>query len=161
MTDAASRVDFFRQVFGPATASSVFVSSLPNADVRGTQPGERHILSRDTAAIERFVGDWDRAGRGVYFCVSTLQPNAAAGKGRSPRCKANVAEIPFLHVDIDLKSVEPGITEIVKELAAIPLPPSIIVFSGNGVHAYWLLKEAAGPEEAARVEAALRRLSDI
>ena len=160
MTDVATAVEFLQQTFGRATTRPVYISSLPNADARGSQPGERRILSRNSTAVEQFVQSWDRAGRGVFFCVSTLQ-HSRADPGRSPRCKANIAEIALLHVDVDLKSVEPGTGDIIRELAALPLPPSIVVLSGNGVHAYWLLKKVAGPKEALRVEAVLRGLADL
>ena len=70
-----------------------------------------------------------------------------------------MSEIALLHTDIDLKSVELGLDEIVSQLAALPFPPSIEVRSGNGVHAYWLLTEAFGRDEAPRLEEALRRLA--
>ena len=161
MTDTAAAVEFIRRVFGPTTTAPVFISSLPNAEARGRQPGERHVLSRDTAVIERFVQKWNREDRGVFFCVSTLKPSSGAQNGRSPRCKANVSEIALLHADIDLKSVELGLDEIVSQLTALPFPPSIEVRSGNGVHAYWLLTKTVGCDEAPRVEQALRRLADL
>ena len=66
-----------------------------------------------------------------------------------------MSEIALLHTDIDLKSVELGLDEIVSQLAALPFPPSIEVRSGNGVHAYWLLTEVFGRDEAPRLEEAL------
>src|SRR4051794_13940470 len=98
MTDIATAVEFLREVFGPVTENPVYVSSLPNAEARGHEPGERHVITRDTAEIERFVQKWDRKDRGVYFCVSTLRRNLPSVEpGRSPRIKANVAELALLH----------------------------------------------------------------
>ena len=95
MADIATTVQFIREVFGPVTENPVYISSLPNAEARGREPGERHVITRDTAVIERFVNKWDRKDRGLYFCVATLNlPSVAAG--RSPRCKTNVAELALL-----------------------------------------------------------------
>jgi len=142
MTDTAAAVEFLQRVYGPTTTAPVFISSLPNAEARGRQSGERHVLSRDSALIKRFVQKWNKEDRGVYFCVSTLKPSTGAYNSRSPRCKATVSEIALLHADIDLKSVELGLDEIVAQLAALQLPPSVEVHSGNGVHAYWLLTKS-------------------
>src|SRR5829696_23568 len=106
MTDSATAVEFLQGVYRPTTTAPLFISSLPNAEARGREKGERHVLSRDTAIIERFTQKWDRQDRGVFFCVSTLAPSPSIQNGRSPRCKANVSEIALLHADIDLKSVE-------------------------------------------------------
>src|SRR4051812_5060671 len=102
MTDTPTAVEFLRKVFGPVTEDSVFVSSLPNAEARGREPGERHVTTRDTAVIKGFVEKWDRKDRGLYFCVSTLRPSSApVAAGCSLRSKANVAELALLHADID------------------------------------------------------------
>lgn len=62
--------------------------------------------------------------------------------------KEDVGEIPALWVDLDGKQFDPENIVLGKELALkaldnLPphLSPSIIVDSGNGYHAYWLLKE--------------------
>ena len=67
-----------------------------------------------------------------------------------------------MHADIDLKDVAEGIEEIERLLKTrIPdFPPSVLVRSGNGVHAYWLFREAIKGERE-RVEAALRQLADL
>src|SRR3954452_24979085 len=122
MPDTATTVQFIREVFGPLTENPVFISSLPNADARVREPGERHVITRDTAVIADFINKWDRKNRGLFFCVSTLRPSSApVTAGRSSRSKANIAELALLHADIDLKSVEIGIDEIIARLRSLPL----------------------------------------
>jgi hypothetical protein len=155
-----SASDFLQTIFGDATSDPIFLCSLPND--KGTSPGEQRVMTRDLVGeVAKFVSEWDGTGRGMYLCVSTLRPDAEpATTGGSPRNKANVSETAFLHADIDLKDVTIGIEEVVRRLnESLPLPPSIVVESGNGAHAYWLLKEAV-TDEAERVEAALRLLAD-
>jgi phage/plasmid-associated DNA primase len=50
--------------------------------------------------------------------------------------------------------------DVERKLAALRLPPSITVRSGNGLHAYWLLTEALTSADIERIEAALRLLAD-
>ena len=164
MTDTAASVEFLTKVFGPTTTCAVFVCSLPNDRNDPNEPGEKRLMSRDPEALSRFVGKWDRPGRGLFFCVGTIRDDAQpATPGGSPRSKANVAEIGLLNADIDLKDVSIGADEILSRLATLPLPPSFTVRSGNGVHAYWLLNEGieADADTIERVEAALRQLGDL
>lgn len=163
MTSRELSVDFIRQVFGPGTTEQVYICSLPNDDARDREPGEKRVLTRDLATIERFAAKWDRVDRGMYFCVGTIregsQPEEAGG---SPRNKANVAEVPFLHADTDLKDITVDLDEAQRRVLALPLPPSIIVRSGNGLHSYWLLNEGLSPTEGDdSLSSTLKQLSDL
>ena len=76
---------------------------------------------------------WIEARQGednVYFHVNGLRPGIMNKKAN----KNDVAIANFLHIDID----DPDALERV--LAFSP-PPTVIVFSGGGYHAYWKLKE--------------------
>ena len=65
-------------------------------------------------------------------------------------CRASANEIScvsFIHGEYDIKGPahkEPNLPESMEELLGflhgLEYPPSIIVYSGNGVHAYWLLE---------------------
>jgi hypothetical protein len=149
---------FLADVFGVSTSEPVFLSSLPNADARDRQPSERRLATRDPSLVERFLTDMDRKDRGAYFCVSTIK---AAAKQRS---KATLAELNCLFADIDFKSVADtdAPEEIERKLGQLMLLPSKVVYSGHGLHCYWLFKEAlpATTENIERVEALLRLLAD-
>ena len=156
MTDTATAVHFVRSVFGIAT-HGVFVSSLPN--VRGDHPGEKSALTRDTATIAAHLARWDRQGRGYFFCVGTVPEGTMAPAGESVRRKTNIAENVFLHADVDAKGIAIDLAEARRRIEALPLPPSIIVNSGNGLHVYWLLNEPVTPDDA--FEATLRQIADL
>ncbi|MCM8794583.1 MAG: AAA family ATPase [Candidatus Omnitrophica bacterium] len=67
-----------------------------------------------------------------------------------------------LWIDLDAKSFPGGKEEALKRLREFPLPPTVIVDSGHGFHAYWRLKEPekiAGAEDVVRVEAHLKALA--
>jgi hypothetical protein len=86
----------------------------------------------------------------VYFGVSTRN-----GKGGA---KENVVSIPALWVDVDFKDTKREDADVL--LVAFPLPPSILVMSGNGYHVYWLLKEPLGQKDIPGVEDALKRIAN-
>lgn len=152
--------DFLAAMFGEAEGN-VFVCALPNE--RGGHP-EYPLATRDKTSIEGLLRKRDRAGSAVYFCVGALRRGAApAAPGRSIRCKENVASIVTLQADIDLKSVTLTREEIEARLRGLEMPPSVLVWSGRGWHAYWLLNEAveATPETIAAVEALNAQLADV
>jgi hypothetical protein len=145
--------NFIKSLFGPVTESPVYVCSLANDRNDATEPSERHVSTRDLSDIAKFIAKWDRPKRGLFFCVSTVQ----SGKKRS---KDNVVETIGLHVDIDFKDISDSRAEVERKLAQLRLPPSVTVFSGNGIHAYWLFNESIiGGQE--RIEQAMRQLADL
>jgi P4 family phage/plasmid primase-like protien len=86
-------------------------------------------------------------------------------KGAERRAKENIAETPCLHADIDFKDVDALGEEptkfVLRQLARLKYPPSIIVLSGGGIHAYWLFKEPLDTQaEMERIETALKQLAD-
>jgi hypothetical protein len=97
-TDSVASV-FLADVFGASTVAPVFICSLPNSDAGDCEPGERHVVTRNSARIEAFLRKWDRKDRAVYFCTATIQPGAAM------RSKETLAELNGLHVDIDFKGI--------------------------------------------------------
>lgn len=143
-------IEFIKAVFGTTTEMPVHVCSLGND--RDGPHAPRMVNTRDLSDITKFIAKWDQPERGLFFCVGTLKS--------AKRLKENVAEIAFLHADIDLKDVLDSLSDVLRKLGQLRLPPSIIVKSGNGVHAYWLFKEAMERDHFDRIEDALRLLAD-
>ena len=154
--NANSASTFLADMFGASTAAPVYISSLPNADAKEREPGERHVATREREHIEAFLAKRDRKDRALYFAVATVRP------GSTTRSKTTLAELNCLHVDIDAKSIAVGIAEAGQRLREVLHLPSKVVLSGGGLHAYWLFKEAlpATPENIERIEALLRLLAD-
>ena len=146
---AEQAIEFIKTAFGPTTEMPVHVCSLGNERDGPHKP--RFVSTRDLEDVTRFLAKWDKPERGLFFCVGTLKPG-------TKREKANVAEIAFLHADIDFKGIIDALTDVGRKLAQLRLPPSIMVRSGNGIHAYWLLTEAT--TEFDRIEDCLRLLAD-
>jgi hypothetical protein len=114
-------------------------------------PSEARTFARagDEAAVARFAKT--RAAENVYIAVATRK-DTRSGK------LENCLHLAALFVDLDFKvTPEP---EARDRLARFPLPPSAIVQTGGGLHAYWFLREPMMLlDEAASARALLRRLA--
>lgn len=150
--------DFLRKVFGPSTEHPIFICNLLNPADRDTSGSgnERAVTTRDLRDVTGFALKWDRAKRAVYYGVNTIKPN------KQRRCKENVAEINCLHADIDFKDIVETPEDARRALRQLMYPPTMVNFTGHGLHALWLFKEAieATDESVAEIEALLRLLAD-
>lgn len=151
-----SGVKFITALFGATTEHAVFVQSLPNERDDVQESGPKQVITRDGSDIVRFASKWDRARRGLFFCVSTLKP------GSTRREKVAVSELIGLYADIDFKSIATDPSRVLSILDQCRMQPTFVVASGGGYHAYWLFREAleATEENINQVELALRQLAD-
>ncbi len=75
--------------------------------------------------------------------------------------KQSVKIVWCLWADLDAKDFTGGKQEILDRLKSFPIPPTIVVDSGNGFHVYWRLKEAFAintTEDITKIEAYLKAL---
>jgi hypothetical protein len=143
-------------IFG-ATQEPIFFQTLAN-DPGDTDeaPIKKSILTRDVPAIARFIGRHDRNRRGLFYCISTI------ALGSSTRNKDNTREIVAVWTDLDFRSIAEDEPAIRKVIDTLPIPPSAIVFSGGGLHLYWLLKEPLDAQVyRERLEALNRKLASV
>ncbi len=150
-------VKFIKAMFGLTTELPVYICSFPNERNDETEPPERHVSTRAPSRIDGFVKKWDRPKRGLFFCTGIV-------KGER-RAKEHICQRNSLHADIDLKYISDSRDDVLRILKTrLRYPPTIIVFSGHGLHAYWLFKEAFDintPKDVERIEAALKQLADL
>jgi len=96
-----------------------------------------------------------QGGCNVYFGVCP--------RNRRNGTKDAVKVVRCLWADLDAKDLQGGKPEALKRLQEFICAPSIIVDSGHGYHAYWLLREplsTARPDEVVNIEGHLKGLSD-
>ncbi len=93
-------------------------------------PLDDHAVLLDT--LQR-LSDTNRMGWGAYFAVGLRKPGLSRWKRGGA---AEVVALPAFYTDID----DPSPATLVK-LRGARLPPSVIVHSGGGYHAYWILDE--------------------
>jgi hypothetical protein len=96
------------------------------------------------------IADTNAEGYGVYFGVTVSgvahppETRISEKTGREytfyPRRKeADVTLAPVLWADVDNVTPEEGYAQLI----SAPVPPSIVVRSGGGMHGYWLLNQPA------------------
>jgi len=130
-------LSFFKRLFGK-TNGLIEIRCLPSKE---------RIFNRDLKKLITFIQD--NMDQNVYFGAATRK-----GKGGS---KNYALEIPALWVDIDWKDFKRGKAEAMRLLKRFPLKPSIVVFTGHGMHVYWILQK---PEKAtSEIEGYLKGLA--
>jgi hypothetical protein len=114
--------------------SPIYLANLPNK--KG--PGQRtyHQYVHNEAELQKFIATYDKPGRALYHTVARL-------KAGTTRCKENVEAVHWAFVEIDFKD-HPDIApeEIRRRVEAMPLPATLIITSGHGLHLYWKFNEA-------------------
>jgi putative DNA primase/helicase len=157
-TGSQIAAQFIADMFGVTTEMPVHVCVLANDKGNTEELPFRKTDKRDTIAIEQFVTRFDEPGRAIYFCVGTLKEGADA------RNKQSVAEISMLHADIDFKDIDDSRADVERKLEHLAYQPSYTVFTGHGIHCYWMLTESIDAQAEGmmdRIEADLRQLADL
>jgi putative DNA primase/helicase len=127
--DYNDSIEFLRQFF-LGTEEDVELRALPNGPGRPTVK-----FTRDPDDVIAFCRVNDSHGYGIYFGVCT---RSSDGRGGS---REFLRELPAFWCEIDTGKFGMAIEDAVAILLSCPLPPSVIVFSGHGLHCYWLLRE--------------------
>lgn len=115
--------------------------------------GKWHSEFFPTGELERAAEQAEKLSsrHDVYFGVG-----ARDGKGGA---RENMTNLPAVWVDVDLKN---GVSRDTLQERVKGLPrPSMIVNSGGGWHLYWILKEAAGPEDFEQIRSINSALAAI
>jgi hypothetical protein len=111
-------------------------------------PGQRTFFDLDdTRGIEAYSRR--HAQSNVYFAVATR--DGQAGK------KENIISFPGAWADIDYK--ETSREDFKKAYGRFPCRVSYAVASGNGLHLYWIFKEALGREAIPQIEDVNHRIA--
>jgi P4 family phage/plasmid primase-like protien len=154
--DYTPATDFLESFFHGAE-HAIEIRALSNSG------GAKPLLGGTPDLIRAHCSTWDKPGWGVFFgCCTRI-------RGRPTGSRADLAELVALHVDIDAYKHGFSKEEIVAALKSCPIPPTVIVDSGGGIHAYWLLREpldvrlpADGPDTIKEdVDAVLRQLAGV
>lgn len=135
-------LEFFQALYGD-TEANVYLWTMPDKRTRVFSAARIQEMANTALGLSA-------AGQNVYFGVGACAP----GLGQYERPKAEaVRAIPALWCDIDIagaghasSALPPDVTAA-QSLLPPALPPSIIVHSGNGLHAYWLFNELWELEE--------------
>ena len=107
----------------------------------------------DESRVESYVDRTTAQGVNAFFGVATRVVGARSGRAE------DCLELPAVFVDCDWKNSSES--RVLEAIAEFPLAPSIVVSSGGGTHAYWLLHEPLDLHGAGNLAATdiLRRLA--
>jgi hypothetical protein len=109
-------------------------------------PSKARCFTRKPREVQKFIQK--HAHENVYFGVATRED----GGGDKSHCR----ELTALWADVDFKTTpEPHAREL---LTSLSLQPSIVIESGGGLHAYWLLETPIHAHDE-RIEPVLRGLA--
>jgi hypothetical protein len=108
------------------------------------------MASNDVQAIAAFVAAHQNDD--VWFGVASRRDGSSGAL-------ANCLHLGCLFADLDCEGDHERLAAAEDRLDAFPLRPSIVIGSGGGLHAYWLLREPLDVQaEQAAIYALLRRL---
>jgi len=137
----------FLQTLFPGFNSNQQLIEIRPLHTGGGPRSRKFCATIEDAVLHAIKMDKDNA-LNVYFQCATLRPEAKLDNKAS---KEYCHSYNFLYADLDpqikcprTKVVTQVFTkeELMRKLQDFPLPASIIVDSGNGYHAYWLLDKA-------------------
>jgi hypothetical protein len=142
-----------KHLLGRTTAMIAIESFVNNDAAEGKKFPPRAFQTRDPERVLKFVKEYNRAPRGLFFGASPV---------KGPRSKENVVELVLVWGDVDLKHVAEDGDTVLKTLKALPCPPHAINFSGHGYHPYWQIRVLeATAENRSQHEALLKRLAIV
>jgi hypothetical protein len=124
---SADRYKFLRLIFPDGLGFAHLLAVSPDRKVDDT----RVDVTAD-AAIDKFIAD-----RPTFNHFVGIAARRAPGHGRLE----NSATLAVLFAEIDFKDFAGGEEEARARLNAFPLPPSVVILSGGGLHVYWSLDE--------------------
>jgi hypothetical protein len=159
--DYCASSKFVAELFGSGrTEHNVELRALSNAQGGGCSGT---LMCRDMEQIKAFCAWHEGPGHAIYFGAATRRREARSG-GR-----ADAMELPALWLDADCLNHGLNPDETRQSLLTCPCPPTKIVDSGGGLHAWWFLREAldvsindVGENETERqIVAALHKLADV
>lgn len=103
-------------------------------EIRTINPKTKKVVQYWLQTLDEAVAIATRnqSNENVYFGVCTRRRK---GSGK----KDNLSYFPGVWVDIDFKDFENGESDVHTILASFPLQPTLLVHTGGGAHAYWLL----------------------
>ena len=132
-------VRFLDAIFGPALDNNAGVIVL------WTPRAQAHALSNINEAATLALR-WNTDRRDVYVGTCIYKPTLQNALRTNPRRRGKAADVialVALWLDIDQKAENKvgGLQDPAAFLDKLPLSPSVVVGSGHGLHAWWLLDE--------------------
>ena len=142
--DTLAFLDVLFQHCTPLRSSARLTFTVIHPTGQQPTPSRHTPLDNRTALLDTLqrLSDTNQMGWGAYFAVGLRKSGLSRWKRGGA---AEVIALPAFYTDID----DPSDATLMK-LRGARLPPSVIVHSGGGYHAYWLLDEPTRDLQMAR-----------
>jgi len=133
--DTLAFLDVLFERCAPLRSSARLTFTVIHPDDQHPTPSRHIALDSRAVLVDTLqrLSDTNRMGWGAYFAVGLRKPGLSRWKRGGA---VEVVALPAFYTDID----DPTDAALAK-LRGARLPPSVIVWSGGGYHAYWLLDE--------------------
>lgn len=123
---------FLASIFRECSPDSIVeVRDLPDGGGRPTTH-RLAVAELGTATLPMPDGNASR-----YYGVCTRRPETTRGR------LEDLDECPALWADIDTLKRGMCAAKSIRDMSSLPMPPTVVVDTGGGVHAYWVLTEPA------------------
>ena len=130
----------FYSLLKPVWALPTLSDGKPNPKFIQEIPGEKNIEGIDFS--EEFLKEKNELGYGVYFFPNHPSKNVYDENSVKYLNGTHIDVFNFIFCDMDLKDeIYPSKEAFYEKLKEFPLLPSMVVDSGNGVHAYWRVSD--------------------
>lgn len=149
--DYQTSVDFLAWLFAD-TEGPVELRAIRKLEAGG---GAISCYTRDPETVVTFCRKFARPAYGTYAGIATR--TAGTAKGDREHC----TELPAVWADIDCIANGIDFDEAISALLSLPHPPSAIIHSGGGLHAYWRLREPLDLTTAENDEAVVAVLRQL
>jgi hypothetical protein len=161
-TDINARLDFLRHLYAGVDDGWLAVSGDDGSSMM-TRWVSVSDIDRAADAIEKLVPTSD-----VFFGPATRRK--ALGSSKRGGIK-DCVRVPALWLDVDIAdpvhangNLPKSKREAAEWISAMPIPPTVVVFTGHGFQPYWALQESLDAEDAAtwltRLHITAQRIGD-
>lgn len=110
-------------------------------------------------SLTDYVLKQDRRGQNIYYAISTFKDDSKRTKNNTYRTRVLTLDIDAKGTDKCYDTVQNAAKALAKFLKAASLPNPYIVYSGNGLHVYWILSEDVEPDRWNPLNESLRSLA--
>jgi hypothetical protein len=120
-------------------------------------PAPRHGFFSTVGDLEKAVLSMDARGINTYYALATFNEKT--------RKQVNATSIKVIAMDVDCGADKPyaswkeGLKALSDFVSTFKLPRPVIVYSGNGLHVYWVLDQAVSIDDWRPVAEAVKSLA--
>lgn len=110
-------------------------------------------------SLEQYVLRCNKRKQNIYYAIASFRDDVKRTKANSDYCRVLTLDLDAKGTDDTYLSVKEAASELKKFVRAAGLPKPVVVFSGNGLHVYWVLDRDLQGDEWNPLNDGLRQLA--